>query len=181
VTVHEDRQVPVGPLLAGLGALVVAISLFLDWWTGLTAFDAYELLDLVALAFLMIVSLAGGLGLIRTTVSPGLTLAIAIVTVVIVVSQIINDPPIVLGGRLGHETGIWIALGGGLLMLAGAVIAYARISLAIDVRPHDGQRPAEPDEPAPPVHRDEAPDAEPTQRIPGRPAPVDPDAPTERP
>lgn len=188
-----DREVQVGPLVAALGALILAISLFLDWWDGLTAFTAYELLDLVllGLAVTMVVSLAGGMGLIRTAVSPGVTLAVAVVTVVIVVSQLINDPPIVSGGAREHAFGIWLALIGGVLMVGGSLLAYAHISLAVDVRPRGGARAAESDATAPPAaepppaeaeqqrsSRSGADDA--TERLPGRPAPVDPDAPADR-
>jgi hypothetical protein len=181
-----DRQMPVGPLVAGLGALILVISLFLDWWDGLSAFDAYELLDLVllGLAVVTIVSLAGAVGLMRPAISPGLSLAVAIVTVVIVVSQILNDPPIVLGGARDHAVGIWLALLGGVLMTGGALLAYAHISLALDVRPRNGEGEGEPDRPVPP---DPAPrpsagasEHEPGARRPGAPA-VDPDAPTQRP
>jgi hypothetical protein len=194
-----DRQLPVGPLLAGLGALILAISLFLDWWTGLSAFDAYELLDLVllGLAVATIVSLAGGLGLMRPAISPALSLGIAIVTVVIVVSQIVNDPPIVLGGARDHGVGIWLALLGGVLMTAGALLAYAHISLAVDVRPRSERRDDEPEaavrDARPGDGATDARDARrpgtavpdpeadrPGSRRPGAPA-VDPDAPTQRP
>ena len=172
-----DRQVPVGPLLAGVGALILAVSLFLNWWTELSAFDAYELLDLVllGLALVTIVSLAGGLGLMRPAVSPGVSLAVAILTVVIVLSQIVNDPPIVFGGVRDHAVGIWLALFGAALMTAGALLAYARISLAVDVRPRTGASERDADTGA--ADRG-APDAT-GSRPPGRPA-VDPDAPTER-
>jgi hypothetical protein len=181
-----DRRLPVGPLLAALGALILAISLFLDWWDGLSAFDAYELLDLVllGLAVVTIISLAGGLGLMRPAISPGISLAVAIVTVLIVLSQILNDPPIVFGGARDHAAGIWLALLGGVLMTAGALLAYAHISLAVDVRPRsarggDDPAPRTPRDPRPRSGEADAPAGAAGSRRPGAPA-VDPDAPTRR-
>ncbi len=170
-----ERRLPVGPLLAGLGALILAVSLFLDWWSrpdglpGISAFDAYEILDLVllGLAVTIAVSLAGGLGLIKPAVSPLTSMLVSVLTVVIVVSQLVNDPP-AIAGRADHAAGIWLALIGGLLMTAGTVLAYARISLALDVTPRGGQeRPqSSADAPDPPAADEDAP----TVRVPGRPA-----------
>lgn len=174
-----ERRLPVGPLLAGLGALLLTVSLFLDWWgrpgdlPGISAFDAYELLDLVllGLALTIAVSLAGGLGLIRPAVSPTVSLAASVLTVVIVVSQLINDPP-AIAGRADHAFGIWLALIGGVLMMLGTLLAYARISLAVDVKPRSGggEPPRPPGKPSPPA--DEAP----TVRVPGRPVDGPPNA-----
>jgi hypothetical protein len=131
--------VPVGPLVASVGALLLIVSLFLDWWTGVTAFAAYEFLDLLLLmlALATIVSLAGGLGLVRPAVSPGISLAVSVFTILVVLSQVVNDPPAIVGTARGHAVGIWLALGGAALMVAGAVLGYAQISLAIEARRRD--------------------------------------------
>jgi hypothetical protein len=149
---RDGRTLPVGPLIAALGALLLAVSLFLDWWDGVTAFTAYELLDLVllALAVWTIAALAGGLGLVRPALSPGVSLAVALVTIAIVVSQVLNDPPAIVGSERDYDVGIWLALAGAALMVVGALLAYARISLAVDVRPREaGERPAPPASEAP--------------------------------
>src|SRR5215208_5483990 len=111
-------QVPVGPLVAAVGAVLLIVSLLL-----------------VILALATIASLAGGLGLVRPAPSPGVSLAVAIFTVLVVASQVINDPPAVAGHvGPGKDVGIWLALGGAGLMVGGAVLGYARISLAVDKR-----------------------------------------------
>jgi hypothetical protein len=135
--------VPVGPLVASVGALLLIVSLFLDWWTGVTAFTAYEFLDLLLLmlALATIVSLAGGLGLVRPAVSPGISLAVSVFTILVVLSQVVNDPPAIVGTARGHAVGIWLALGGAALMVAGAVLGYAQISLAIEARRRDDDDP----------------------------------------
>jgi FtsH-binding integral membrane protein len=138
--------VPVGPLVAAAGALLLIVSLFLDWWTGATAFTAYEFLDLllVLLALATIASLAGGLGLVKPAVSPGVSLAVSLFTIFVVLSQVVNDPPAIVDSGRGHAVGIWLALGGAALMVAGAVLGYAQISLAIQARRRDGDRPPAP-------------------------------------
>ena len=63
-----------------------------------------------------------------------MSLVVAIFTVYVVASQVINDPPAVAGGNADKDVGIWLALGGSVLMVVGAVLGYARISLAVDKR-----------------------------------------------
>jgi hypothetical protein len=130
-------EFPVGPLVAAAGAVLLIVSLFLDWYDGVTGFTVFEFLDLllVLLALATIASLAGGLGLVKPAVSPGLSLAVALFTVFVVLSQILNDPPAVVGPGGDKDLGIWLALSGSALMVAGAVLAYAHISLAVETRP----------------------------------------------
>jgi hypothetical protein len=130
-------QVPVGPLIASVGAVVVIVSLFLDWYDEISGFTVFEFIDLllVMLSLATIASLAGDLGLVRPTPSRGVSLAVAIFTVFVVASQIVNDPPAVAGHiGPGKDVGIWLALGGAGLMVVGAVLGYARISLAVESR-----------------------------------------------
>jgi hypothetical protein len=60
---------------------------------------------------------------------------VAVLALVIVLSQLVNDPPAVAGpnGR-DHDIGIWLALGGAALMVAGAVLATARIAISVEPR-----------------------------------------------
>jgi hypothetical protein len=137
--VPRQTQLSVGPLIAAIGALLLIVSLFLDWYETYTAFTVFEVLDilLVLLALATIFSLAGGMGLVRPAVSPGLSLAVAIFTVYVVLSQILNDPPAVIGPGPDKDIGIWLALSGSALMVAGAVLGYAHISLALETRPRE--------------------------------------------
>jgi hypothetical protein len=153
--VPRQTQLAVGPLVAAVGALLLIVSLFLDWYETYTGFTVFEFLDLllVLLALATIFSLAGGLGLVRPAVSPGVSLAVALFTVLVVLSQIFNDPPAVIGPGPDKDIGIWLALSGAALMVAGAVLGYAHISLALETRPRDreggaGPGPAE-SEPGP--------------------------------
>ena len=64
-----------------------------------------------------------------------MSLAVAIFTVFVVASQVVNHPPAAAGeGGPGKDIGIWLALAGAALMVAGAVLGYARISLAVETR-----------------------------------------------
>jgi hypothetical protein len=139
-------KVPVGPLVATVGAVLLIVSLFLDWYDDFSGFTVFEFLDLllVLMALATIYSLAGGLGLVRPAVSPGLSFAVAIFTVLVVLSQVVNDPPVGIGKE--HSIGIWLALGGAALMAVGGLLGYAQISLAVEARPRQG--PAPPDDEA---------------------------------
>jgi hypothetical protein len=135
-TPSERRPVPVGPLIASVGAVMLIVSLFLNWYTEISGFTVFEFLDLllVLLALATIASLVGGLGLVKPAPSPAVSLAVAIFTVFVVASQLINDPPAVAGSPADQDVGIWLALGGAGLMVVGAVLAYARISLSVEAR-----------------------------------------------
>jgi hypothetical protein len=130
------RPLPVGPLIASIGAVMLIVSLFLNWYEDISGFTVFEFLDLllVLLALATIASLAGGLGLVKPAPSPAVSLAVAIFTVFVVASQLVNDPPAVAGSSADQDVGIWLALGGSGLMVVGAVLAYARISLSVEAR-----------------------------------------------
>jgi hypothetical protein len=181
----RQGNVPIGPVVAAIGAVLLIVSLALNWYEGITGFTVFEFLDLllVLLALATIVSLAGGIGLIREpAVSPGVSLAVAIFTVLVVTSQIINDPPAVAGdGGPDKDIGIWLALTGSALMVIGAVLGFAQISLAVESRqpPPRGSEattvatpapdtPAKPDpEPGRPVASEGGPQPDPEAPPPG--------------
>jgi hypothetical protein len=132
-----ERDIPIGPIVAGIGAVLLIVSLFLDWYDGVSGFTVFEFVDilLVCLALVTVFSLAGGLGLVQEAVSPAVSLAVALFTVFVVVVQILNDPPVVTAaGGSGKDIGIWLALAGGALMVAGALLSSTHISLAVEPR-----------------------------------------------
>jgi hypothetical protein len=131
----RHAQLAFGPLVAAVGGVLLIVSLFLDWYDTFSGWTIFEFLDLllVLLALASIASLAGGLGLVRPGVPPGLSLALAILALLVVFSQIVNNPPAANG--LDKELGIWLGLSGAALMVAGAVLGYAHISLAVETRP----------------------------------------------
>jgi hypothetical protein len=137
-----EKRIPLGPVLGLAGAILLAVSLFLDWWDGVTAFTAFESLDLalVAIALMFAVAVAGELApRARAPLGERWALPLAFVALAIVASQLVNDPPLVAGdGGPGHAVGAWLALGGALAMVAGALLTVTTISLAVDVRRRDG-------------------------------------------
>lgn len=133
----RSDTLPIGPLVAAIGAVLLVVSLFLDWYEiDLEGFTIFEFLDLllVLMALVTIASLAGGLGLVRAAPSPAISLAVALLTIFVVLSQVLNDPPAVVNRDAGKEIGLWLALGGAGLMVAGSLLAYARISLVFERR-----------------------------------------------
>jgi hypothetical protein len=134
--VPRQTQLAVGPLVAALGAVLLIVSLFLDWYSGITGFTVFEFIDLLLLllALATIASLAGAMGLIQPAPSPAVSLGVALLTIFVVLSQILNDPPLVTGPGPDKEIGLWLALSGSALMVAGAVLGYASISLALETR-----------------------------------------------
>ena len=158
---HPTR-IPIGPLVGTIGAVLLVVSLCLDWYEERTGFTVFEVLDLVlvACALAMVAQLAGGMGLVKPAVTPARGLVVTIITLVIVVSQLINHPPAAVG-EVDTEIGIWLALSGAALMVAGAVLATARISLAVE--PRRGER-------APAVRVEPARDDDPTRPLDDPPA-----------
>ena len=62
-----------GPLVGAVGVLLL-VSLFLEWYDGLTGFTVFEFVDIgfVVCVLLIIVQLAGGMGLLSGCLPDGL-------------------------------------------------------------------------------------------------------------
>ena len=80
----RETLIPVGPVVAALGAVLLVVSLFLDWYEspvrgGITGFTVFEFLDLLltALAVVILVWLADAIGLIRSGMRSGVPLVVA--------------------------------------------------------------------------------------------------------
>jgi hypothetical protein len=138
----RETRIPIGPLVAAVGAVLLIVSLGLDWYADLSGFNSFEVLDLllVALALVALAVLVDALGLVRTPLSAGTLLAVGVLALVIVLSQLVNHPP--AGYQDDVETGLWLGLAGAALMLAGAILATARIALAVEPRRASGVPPA---------------------------------------
>jgi hypothetical protein len=135
------RRLEAGPLLVTLGALLLLVSLFLAWYTNdISAWEAFEVWDVV-LFVLALASIAAGLGLTTQEVELVdrriLPIAVLVVTIV-VVSQMIDPPPAATGED--PEVGWWIAMGGALLMVVGAVLTFGKVHLALTVEGRDQRR-----------------------------------------
>lgn len=128
------RTLEAGALLIGLGALLLLVSLFLEWYQpGAEAWDVFEVWDLVlaALAIGALVAVASRLGF-GPARPAGWLIGPAIATLVIVVYALLDPPPAAQGLVDGDpSTGLWLALVAAVLMTVGAVLSVARISVAI--------------------------------------------------
>lgn len=126
--------------LVAIGAVAILVSLFLNWYQpGLSAFDAFEITDwlLVALAVAALVVIgteAWGGGSARSNRLAWICGILAFV----VVAQILDPPPVARGSD--REIGAWLALAGSVLMVAGAIMAVAEISVTIDVAERERRR-----------------------------------------
>ena len=130
----DARNRLVGMLLMGVGAILLLVSLFLDWFEpGLSAWTAFEVWDLV-LAALALMALAGVVSRLEFGARrPDSWLLLpAIVAPVVVIGALLNHPPAAQGLDQDPMIGIWLALAGSLLMALGALAAIARISVALD-------------------------------------------------
>jgi len=137
-------------LLAGLGALILLVSLFLNWWGpsadaielgnrgGISAWNVFELVDIV-LAGLALAVLAGSIEAVsrpgRSRLPTGLSAAAGPLAVALIVVSLINDPPLVrLAPDSSVEIGAWMALAGALLITLGGLLRYARVSINVTPR-----------------------------------------------
>ena len=92
------RRIEAGPVLVGIGALLMLVSVFLDWYQpNVTAWEAFEILDLL-LTVLAVAALVGAAGTMRpeaTIIDRRWLPAIVAALAIIVASQILNAPPTV--------------------------------------------------------------------------------------
>ena len=127
-----------GTGLVAVGAVLLLVSLFIDWYhPGGDAWAVFESLDLVlaGAAVCGLLSVAprfgtGGLGRALPLIS-----AIAFAVVVV---QLFDPPPLVSDSSLA--TGAWLALAATVTMAGGAVLGAASISVTVDVRGRERRR-----------------------------------------
>jgi hypothetical protein len=132
----------VGQLMVMVGAAVLLVSLFCDWYEPeLSAWEVFEVGDVV-LAGLAVVALAIALPM-RLPANAPRTLAedrslpwIGIAALAFVVVTLVNDPPAARG--LPLEVGAWLGLVGAFLLAAGGILSTSRISVVISSRPAAG-------------------------------------------
>jgi hypothetical protein len=127
------RRFEVGPILVALAALVLLVSLFLDWYGPLTAWEAFEVVE-VLLAALAVTALVIAVGQVAPDLDylerrwlPAVVLAIA----VLVAAEMINSPPAAGDEELG--VGIWLAFGAAIVMFIGTVLTFGRVRFAVSV------------------------------------------------
>lgn len=135
---NSARQLDAGAAVAALGAVLLLVSLFLDWYgddeEGLTAWTLFEVLDLL-LAAIALWTIATFLR--RSGVEPrlpdGPLVALGAAALLLTVSQMVDEPPAVSFTELDLKLGAWLALAGAAILLAGALMSVARVSLSVSV------------------------------------------------
>jgi len=126
----------VGTGLVALGAVLLLVSLFVDWFD--PSGDAWAVFEIVDIA------LAGCAIAALVAIVPryaGLARAmplIAFTALAIVAVQLVDRPPAARGDQL--DAGAWLALGATALMALGATLSAASISVTIDVRGRERRR-----------------------------------------
>lgn len=127
-----------GTGLVAIGAVLLLVSLFIDWYRpGGDAWAVFESIDLIlaGAAIAALLAMAPRLG------NGGLGRAIPIVSAaafVIVAVQLIDPPPVVSDSDL--KTGAWLALAATAIMAAGSLLGAASISVTVDVRGRERRR-----------------------------------------
>jgi hypothetical protein len=127
------RRFEIGPLIVAVGSLVLLVSLFLDWYGDLSAWDAFEVTD-VLLAALAVVALVAAVGLIAPELSylERRWLLISVFAIaILVIAQLLSPPPTV--GGADPQTGAWLGFAAALVMLAGAVLSLGRVSFSVAI------------------------------------------------
>ena len=131
-----------GRIVIALGALLLLVSLFLDWYgfgrgpdgEGFSAWTAFELVDLILAALALAAIAAAVESFVRSTPRlPERTGALTgPVALLLVAVSLINAPP--AAQEFDIEIGAWLTLAGATIMCAGALLASNRISLVVTPR-----------------------------------------------
>jgi peptidoglycan/LPS O-acetylase OafA/YrhL len=130
-----------GRALVLLGAVALIVSLFLHWYDpGRSAWTVFEVWDVV-LAGIGVASILSVIPLRRRDardehlVPARLLPFLAGAALVIVVVALVNGPPGARGA--GLQFGVWLAFAAALVLVAGAILSEARISLEITLKPNE--------------------------------------------
>jgi peptidoglycan/LPS O-acetylase OafA/YrhL len=130
----RQQRIDVGSILVAVGAALLLVSLFLQWYdpagTGWQVFEALDIL-LAGIALGVLGAVAGTLGSAgdgRGWWVPGL----AACALLVVAVQLIDLPPAARGAD--RAVGAWLALAGSALLVLGALLQRMRISISVDLR-----------------------------------------------
>ena len=133
------RRFDIGPFVLVVASLVLLVSLFLTWNDGdigqLNAWELFEITDLV-LAVLAVAAIVAAAGLIAPDIDyvdrryvPWIVGA----AFLLVVNHMLG--PSIGPRQLG--TGVWLAFGATVVMIAGAVLSLTKVSVAVAVEGRD--------------------------------------------
>ena len=127
-----------GTGLVAVGAVLLLVSLFIDWYDpGGDAWAVFESLDLVLVG----AAVCGLLAMAPRFGAGGLGRALPLIATIafgVVVVQLFDPPPVVSDSDLA--TGAWLALAATAIMALGALLGAASISVTVDVRGRERRR-----------------------------------------
>jgi hypothetical protein len=127
-----------GTGLVAVGAVLLLVSLFIDWYKpGGDAWAVFETLDLALAA----AAICGLLALAPRFGTGGLGRALPIITtaaLATVIIQLLDPPPAARAADIA--TGGWLALAATAIMAGGALLGAASISVTVDVRGRERRR-----------------------------------------
>ena len=127
-----------GTGLVAVGAVLLLVSLFIDWYDpGGDAWAVFESLDVLLAG----AAVCGLLAMAPRFGTGGLGRALPLISVVafaIVLVQLIDPPAVVNDSDLA--TGAWLALAATATMALGAILGAASISVTVDVRGRERRR-----------------------------------------
>ena len=127
-----------GTGLVAVGAVLLLVSLFIDWYDpGGDAWAVFESLDLVLVG----VAVCGLLAVAPRFGAGGLGRALPLIAAIafaVVAVQLFDPPPVVSDSDLA--TGAWLALAATATMALGAILGAASISVTVDVRGRERRR-----------------------------------------
>jgi hypothetical protein len=140
------ERIDARPAITLAGGALLLISLFITWYevppvppateaTALgTAWQVFESLDLV-LAAAAIFGIYVAYEQITGTGRLGESwlLVLGLLALVVVGSQLLDEPPLIHGAGGEPATGVWLALGGAVAMVIGGILSIARVSLALEL------------------------------------------------
>ena len=131
------RRFDIGPIVLALGAIVLLIALFLDWFATWNAWQVFEITD-VLLAALAVAGFGAALGLIVPDIDfidrrymPWIVGA----ALILVLNQLLAPGVALEEADLG--TGAWMALAGTLVMVIGAVLSLSKLSFSVAMEGRD--------------------------------------------
>jgi hypothetical protein len=135
----RQQKIDLGSGLVALGALLLLVSLFLEWFApSLAAFDVFEVVDWLLFALAVAILVGAGVTLGGSTRMPSWLPIAVIAAVFLVGAQLIDPPPAARGAE--REIGAWLALAGAALSGLGLGLALANISVTVDVRGRERRR-----------------------------------------
>lgn len=131
-----SQKVDLSSALVLGGSALLVVSLFLSWFgegdETISAWSAFEALDLVLAALALgAAAIASGLLDERRPGTARWLPAVAGAAFVVVAVQLIDPPPAALDA--GRELGAWLALLATAVMVAGAAMSVAQVSVVLDV------------------------------------------------